>query len=91
MKKRAIFRVFVFVFFFLLSATVMGTENLSIRIIGPDSVKPGELITYSIIYLNGGDTKASNVEITQNLPSGNYTYVSSLPQGTYSSVSNKIT
>lgn len=91
MKKIFNFISAIIALFILTTANGLGAENLSIRVISPISAIPGEEITYTVIYLNEGDTKASNVEITLNLPLSNYTYVSSMPEGTYSKTNNTLT
>ena len=45
----------------------------------PDPIKPGETLTYTILYENIGNANANNTNVTDVLPA-NVTYVSALPE-----------
>jgi uncharacterized repeat protein (TIGR01451 family) len=47
----------------------------------PDSVKPGDRLTYTIIVRNQGPTNASNVTLTDSLPAGVDLFFASSNQG----------
>ncbi|MFQ6058946.1 MAG: invasin domain 3-containing protein, partial [Anaerolineae bacterium] len=59
------------------SKRVQGT-NLSLAKSGPMEVRPGRLITYTIVYSNTGTVTAQNVVITDTLPPG-VTFVGASP------------
>jgi uncharacterized repeat protein (TIGR01451 family)/gliding motility-associated-like protein len=64
----------------LATVTVYVREaNLSItKTDSPDPVLAGQNLTYTITVMNNGPTEASNVEVTDNLPSG-LTFISATP------------
>jgi len=73
----------IMVLFYVLSfGEVFAQEVLHIsKEVDKTKASPGDLITYTITYSNDGLTAASNVVISDVLPSDNYTYVSSSPRG----------
>lgn len=60
---------------FWTGVTVSGAPHLIIHKTGPASVTPGSPITYTVLVTNTGDLGASNVVITDSIPTG-ATYLS---------------
>jgi large repetitive protein len=77
---------------FLCSSFSGAGQGLYININGPDSVAPGDTITYVITYSNNGTAIASGTAIVYDLPDLTYyTYVESWPSGSYSMAANQLT
>lgn len=58
------------------SVSQPGQPNLVITKAGPDEVNSGEEITYELTVVNGGDTAASGLVVTDTIPAG-AAYISS--------------
>jgi uncharacterized repeat protein (TIGR01451 family) len=65
----------------LVTAGMSYGQSASITKTGPEHAAPGDLLTYTITYSNIGTTLLKNAKIEDQLPSGNFEYISSFPSG----------
>jgi len=72
--------------------TIVSSSDLAITKTGaPDPAKPGDVITYTLTVSNSGPTNATNVTVTDTLPS-TVSYISATPtQGTCSQTTGTVT
>jgi uncharacterized repeat protein (TIGR01451 family) len=74
-------RLYGILLMLLVTAGMSYGQSASIKKTGPENAAPGDLLTYTITYSNTGTTLLKNAIIEDQLPSGNFEYVSSFPSG----------